>query len=185
MEAKYKIGDKVWCAVSNTVQKSLPCPECFGKRQLTVILGDDSKIPIPCESCSWSEQSGWGYNEPYPHGYIRYYEHQERAEEVIINRVEITGDKTDYGYSGNYRMDADRVFATKEEAEAKSRELCFEHTEAEIAKIKNKEKPTRTWAWNLHYHRDCIKRAERDLEYHKAKLDVSKYHVKEEKKAEV
>ena len=39
---------------------------------------------------------------------------------------------------------------------------------------------THTWAWNVTYHRGCIKRAESDLAYHAAKLAVAKEN-KEEK----
>lgn len=180
MEAKFKIGDKIWYATTKASEKRVPCADCFGKRRLIVILGDDSKLDIPCEGCSWSDQDGWGYHEPYPHGYCRIYEWQCKVEEVIINRVEINVDKVEYGFNGNYRMDEDRAFLTEEEAVKKSQELIEEQNREELAKLYKKEKPTKTWAWNLSYHRKRIKDAERDIAYHTAKLNAGKVIKKEE-----
>ena len=61
-------------------------------------------------------------------------------------------------------------------------ELAKEHNQEELAKIYRKEKNNHTWSWNAHYHRDCIRRAEKDLIYHKAKLEVAKVKTKEEKR---
>jgi len=181
MEAKYKIGDKVWYATTRTVQKTMPCSECFGKKHLIVILGDDSQVPIPCVSCDFRDENSFGYDS-YPHGYVHYYEFEAKAKEVVISKVEMDANHVEYRFDGGYCMDEDRAFDTEQEAIQKAAELAAKHNEEEQAKIYRKEKHNRTWAWNLHYHRDCIKRAERDLAYHTAKAYYAKTQVKEEKK---
>lgn len=181
MEAKYKLGDKVWYAGSGTVKKSFPCPECFGKCHLIVILGDDSRVPIPCQSCNFRDESNWSSYDAYPHGYVNYYEFEARARLVEITRVEITDEKVEYGFDSCYSMDEDMAFDSEEDAVKKATELSIHHTEEEKSKVYRKEKHNRTWAWNLHYHRDCIKRAERDLAYHTAKATWAKSQVKDEK----
>ena len=47
--------------------------------------------------------------------------------------------------------------------------------------MKRKEKDTKTWAWNVHYHRKEIREAQKRIEYHTSKLNVAKLHVKAEK----
>lgn len=184
---KYNIGDKVWYATSGTTEKHLQCTDCFGKRFLMVIMGDDSQVPIHCENCSWSDdRDSWGgYREPYPHGYVRHYEWSAKAEPRTIDGMEISNTKVEYrsstGSGGYWRLEEDRIFFTEEEAIAKAEQLSIEHNAEELHKIATKEKPTRTWAWNLSYHRGCIKRAEKDLSYHTMKANSAKQFVKEEK----
>ena len=174
----FNIGDTVWYATASTVKKSLLCPECFGKKYITVILGDETTIKIPCVSCTKRDQFSY---EDYPTGYINYYEFQAKSEQVVITRVEIDVDKIEYGFNGNYRADNDKIFETESEAVAKAIQLADKHNQEEIEKIKTKEKPERTWSWNVHYHRDSIKKAERELEYHRKKLEYALPKIKEEK----
>jgi len=98
--------------------------------------------------------------------------------EVEIEKVEQTATEVKYGFRGCYHADQDCMCDTKEEAEAKALELAEKHNQEELDRIYRKEKHNRTWAWNAHYHRDCIKRAEKDLLYHTAKLNVAKARAK-------
>jgi len=170
---KFNIGDKVWYARTGGTQKTVICPECFGKKFLTVILGDDSQVTIDCAGCAM------GF-EP-PKGYVTYWEWGVDVKEVVIERLEIEKDKIEYGFLDCYRAESNRIFPTKEEAEKRALELAEEHNKEELARIHRKEKNNHTWAWNAYHHRDCIRRAENDLVYHKAKLDVAKIKAKEDK----
>lgn len=170
---KYKIGDVVWYAQVKCFEGEEPCPDCFGQRALTVIKGDGSQVSIECVGCMA------GY-EPSK-GYVKYYGWKSDVLQVRIERVEITDKGIEYGHSQSYRVDGSELFDTKEEAEKLAEEKWKAHNAAEIAKIHQKEKHNRTWSWNANYHRDCIKRAEKDLVYHTAKLNVAKVKSKEEK----
>ena len=175
---KYKIGDKVWFAQRKSVTKTENCPDCFGKRYLTVIKGDDSQVTIECAGC----QSGY---EP-PKGYISYYSQDIDVNEVVIEGLDVRPlSEPEYRFNCtecSWRSaKEDELFTTKEEAEIKAKELSDEWNKEQLGRIHQKEKHNRTWSWNAHYHRDCIKRAERDLEYHRNKLDYAKLCVKESK----
>jgi len=170
--SKYKIGDSVWWAGITGQEEDVLCPECFGKKFLTVILGDDSKVTIPCVSCIR------GYEEPS--GKVYYYKRVCNVLNVQINRVEETREEIEYGIYQSYCVPESEVFDTKEEAEKRAMEISERMNKEEIEKIHRKEKNNRTWAWNVHYHRDNIKRCEKDLIYHKSKLDYAKIKVKEE-----
>lgn len=170
---KYKIGDKVWYAQRKAVEKTMQCPECFGQKALTVILGDGSQVSIECAGCMD------GY-EP-PKGYVAYSEHITDVSEVIIDRVEETTVETEYGFNGCFRVKETELFVNKEDAEKRALELAQEYNREQIEKINRKEKHNRTWSWNAHYHRQRIRTAEKDLIYHKAKLEVAKVKTKEAK----
>ena len=174
MDMVFKMGDKVWYANAGVVEKSVICPECFGKLYLTVILGDDSKVTIDCAGCSRGMQPSTGR--------ISYYEWKVDVKEVTVERIEIKQDGVTYGFWNHYCADNDKIFSTKEEAEKRALELVEEHNKEELEKIYRKEKNNRTWSWNAYYHRDCIRRAEKDLIYHNAKLNAAKLKAKEDKK---
>lgn len=177
--AKYKIGDFVWQASFETTEKWIPCPTCAGKKFITVILGDDYKVTIDCGTCSL------GYEAPS--GRIKEYEPQAK-----VCKVEITGveerlkdgvPKSQYYYGGTegscYVCDEEALADTKEEAEAIAAKLGAEYCAEENRRIHLKEKDTRSWAWNAHYHRQKIKQLGKELVYHRKKLDAARQHIGE------
>lgn len=167
----YSIGDKVWYAQRKAVARQELCPDCFGQCALTVIKGDGSQVSIACAGCA----SGYDTSK----GYVTWHGHVIDVAEVVIEKVELTPLKVEYGFHGCYHADQSCMFDTKEEAEVRALELAEEHNQDELARIYRKEKNNHTWSWNAHYHRDCIKRAEKDLLYHTAKLNVAKVRAKE------
>ena len=175
MKPKYDIGDKVWWASRISTEERVVCPECFGKLFLTVILGDNSQVTIECAGCAS------GYNPP--RGYITYWKQTVGVKQSTVGGIENYIDKP-IGYKVNYTgcsyncVKEDEVFDTREEAEKRALELAEQHNKEELVRIHRKEKNNRSWSWNAHYHRDCIRRAKKDIEYHSAKLEVAKQHQK-------
>ena len=172
---KYNIGDKMWYAHREAKEKAIDCPDCFGKKYLTVIKGDDSRVTIDCSGCSR------GYMPPA--GFVTYYEHSASVEEITIQGMDIDpSGKTSYKFNATScswrNADESELFATKEEAEKRAIELSEEHNKRELARINLKEKDGRTWSFNACYHRKGIKQAEKDLAYHTDKLNVAKQHSK-------
>ena len=173
---KFKIGDEVFFASFDMREAWITCPDCLGKRALTVIMGDDLQVSIDCAGC------GRGY-EP-PTGLITIYRHEPRVTIKKITGVEVCCDgKTNYKIECNYTIEEDRLFAKREDAEKKAEELALKFAEDEKFRMANlKEDRKRTWSWNATYHRGRIRDAERDLVYHRAKLEVAKFKAKEDKK---
>ena len=169
--SKYKIGDKVWYAQRKSITKTVICPDCFGQRALTVIKGDDSRVSIGCAGCRI------GFKDPT--GYINYWSQEIDVSEVTIETIEETALKTEYGFRNCYRTEETELFTNKEDAEKRALVLAEEHNQKELDNINQKEKHNHTWSWNACYHRNCIKNAERDLIYHKAKLEVAKVKAKD------
>lgn len=174
VEPKFKIGDDVYYAsFESYCQSKITCQDCFGNKYLTVILGDDSKVTVECTGCRY------GYDEPQ--GYHVIYEAKSCSELVTIERMEIQKDSVEYGFKNCYRAKEDRLFKTKEEADLVANILIEKNREEQLQRVKHKEKNTRSWAWNATYHRGRIRQANKDLEYHTAKLDVAKIKAKEKK----
>lgn len=168
----YNIGDQVWCACTGTKEKSKPCPECFGKKYLTVILGDDSQVTIPCAGCA----AGFDPSK----GYVTYFEYSIDVFLGSIEKVEIERGGVSYSMSNHYYFKDDEVFETKEEAEVKAKEKADKFTKQELARIHRKDIRYHTWSWHVHYHRKQIRDCEETLKYAKKNLDAAKIKSKTE-----
>lgn len=175
--ARFKIGDKVWVAKNNAKEEFIPCPDCLGKRYLTVTMGDDSQVTIDCVCCRRGYEGPAGVISTYEYQPIVLYVELTSVESELKEDVEVER----YGHSGCYREDGENVFATEAEAKVRADIFAKERKAEEEARLLRKEKETRSWAWNAHYHRKCIKQAEKDLAYHASKLNAALPHVKAEK----
>jgi hypothetical protein len=168
--SKYELGDRAWYADRCAKEVFEVCPDCLGQKALTVIMGDGSQVSISCVGCAS------GYNPPT--GRVCHIEHSADVHMIFIDRLEVSIDGTEYGYSGNYRVKETELFDTKEEAEKRALELAEEYNKEQATR---KHDCRRSWAWNAHYHRKAIKQAEKDLAYHTSKLSVAKEKSKETK----
>ena len=169
----------VWCGEWKAYEKWEKCPDCGETRTLKVTLFDDTEYIIPCESCKY------GYEEPY--GSVRHYAYHAVARELIVQGMELGcfSDEKDIwqyklGLEGScYRQVPEHELFLDEQtalnfAQARGRELEIK----EAARVLMKDKPAKSWAWHVAYHRRAIKEAERNLIYHTEKLNAAKGHVK-------
>jgi len=173
----YNIGNEVWYASRKSTREKVICPECFGQKYLTVILGDDSQVTIDCAGCSAGIDP--------PKGYITYYKQEIDVSLVVINGIRTYPEYVEYeinktSCSCNIIKDTD-IFSTRKEAEIRAKELAEEWNKEQLDKIHRKEKNNHTWSWHVHYHRKQIRDAEKTIEYAKAKLDAAKKHLTKEK----
>jgi len=167
---KYQIGQSVWVATWDSTENYMICPDCGGTGRVRVIHHDDTLMSIECAGCSA------GY-EP-PTGRVRVYDRRPRAELTYIVGVEITEGKTEWNTKGRWHFDEAEIYETESEAMAAAILKAEKADLEEREKISAKEKPTRTWSWNAHYHRKEIKEAQRRLEYHTKKLAVANLKAK-------
>ena len=174
---KYKIGDSLYLATFNSESDYIICPECGGTKILRVILWDGTEHTIDCQGCSS------GYNPPT--GYVRVYKRIPKVEIIVISGMEINlGEPIEYRVSlsscSTRILKEDELFLSKEGAEIKAVELVKEIEAQDKARIEQKEKPTRSWAWHVHYYRGQIRDAEATINRATDKLNAAKRHVKEE-----
>lgn len=166
-----EIGSTAWLATHDHEDDWLVCPDCAGTKHLRVLLPDDTMLTIPCAGCAA------GYDPP--RGYVKAYKRTPRAKLVTITGFEVTNEKTEYHTSEHWHVRADNLFDVEADALAAAEKIAADADERERKQIAEKEKPSRTWAWHVHYHRNCIKRAEKEIEYHSAKLGIARAKSKE------
>lgn len=167
----FKIGDRVWMASFDRRSYEVQCPDCMGNKRLKVTLGDGTEVMVECAGC----QSGY---DP-PRGVITQWAWTEKAEQVTVTAVtEKLNEPTEYRFAEGWFDSDGRTFATEAEAVARAAQMKMKHELEENARLMSRTKDGRSWAWNATYHRECVKRAEKDLEYHRAKLTICQAKAK-------
>jgi len=160
MSTEYHVGDKVWWAKYEKQSVKKPCPICFGKMRVTVILGNDDAVETDCTFCERGFQK---------YGYVEEYEYVSAVEEVTITGKEVRensdGKNIEYRY-GNYCLSLDNAFLTKEEAEEKLKEKIATAQAEDLRRREycKKENP-RKYSWHVGYYqrqkREALKTIER------------------------
>lgn len=177
MQPKFQIGQKVFKGIYERHDTFVTCPDCSGTKHVKVVLGDGTEILIECGGCDPG-----GYQPST--GAIKQYVYEARAKTHLVTGVKLTADEVEYeldkteNYGSYFTGNEAEVFATKEEAMAHANELKSQFEEAENKRLMAKTKDSRSWAWNATYHRNCIKRLEKELEYHRSKVTICSAHAK-------
>lgn len=166
-----KLDDMVYVATYGMKQKQITCPHCLGTKFCTVIMATGEQFTVGCGSCERGYEGSTGT--------ITDYDYTPEVKRVRITRIEMKHGGNEYYSNDGYFYDQKKVFLEKSEAEVEAERLAIEHAEQQADKIKRKEKDTRSWSWNASYHKKCIERATRDIEYHTAKLNVANSRKKE------
>lgn len=169
---KFKVGDKVW--VANAKHKSIwkQCPVCFGKKVVTIILGDDTYVETPCEYCEKGVESSTGVIETV--------EWIEEAFQTIISEIDIkqTEDIIEYEYFRFISLDCrqnitGQIFLTQEEALVRAKEMTTKYNKKEFERLL-RPKEYKSYTWHVGYHLRNAKQHHKDAEYHERMAKICK-----------
>ncbi len=152
------------------------CPVCFGKRKVTLTLGNDDTVTLPCDYCRC------GYEGPT--GYVTEYRYVTAVEPRTITGVRIeetsAGEKREYS-SGYQGLDIWDIFDTEEEALERCKFKVEEKKREEATRVECLKKQARkSFSWNAGYHIREVKRKEKEIEYHREKAVLCKARSKKE-----
>jgi hypothetical protein len=170
-DMRFEVGQQIWWASWSTSNDHVVCPDCQGDGRLRVTFADDTTVSIACRNCAS------GYDAPT--GYVRVYERTPRVESCTVTGYEVTGSNVRWRTSSSHVVDDEDLFDNEADCHARAQAVCDEANAAERDRVMNKEKDTRTWAWNASYHRREIASAKKRIEYHTAKLAVASLKSKE------
>jgi hypothetical protein len=173
---KFKVGDQVWWAKCRWESIRIPCPTCFGKLKVKLILGNDDEVILPCHGCAPGYES--------PRGYIEEYHYLSEPELICISGmdIEIHGDKETVRYnSSQCSYDEEDLFSEQTEALDKSKDKKRKLDEEQRTKAEYiKKKVHKDFSWNAHYHMGEAKRLRKTAEYHDKMAVVCKSKSKKE-----
>jgi len=178
MKMAYKVGDEVWFARCGNEHIQETCPVCYGKLEVTLILGNEDKIKLPCDYC----RRGIGG----PTGVINEYDYVSKPEQIRISQVDsketIDGIIHEYHSLPYYHHEESLLFDTKEEALAKCIMIKEEFEKDQITRTENiKKSKNKSFSWNAGYHIGEAKRNRKSAEYHEKMAVICKQRVPKEK----
>ena len=167
---EFSVGDQVWWAHCGTEEAAVPCPICFGKCVVTLILGNAEQVQTPCDFC------GKGFEGS--RGVIHENQWKSAVKSVPITAKQVSesnGEReVEYIYD-NWILRPDNTFRTKDGAEKRVLELIDQHNAEEKGRLEmRKEHDKKSYAWHVGYHKRCAKEAKRNLEYHEKKAITMK-----------
>ena len=160
------IGDTIYWVESHTrYDKAIPCPMCFGKRFVTIILGDDSRTESICGMCSHGLEVATGQAKTW-------------EAEAIIKSGKITGISTRDGIKyeiGHQTVEARECFSYESDAHpVRERKLKEAQAQRDEWFRDNFIQCKKNQLWSAGYHRDQVKYHERQIEWHKMRLGMCK-----------
>ena len=178
--AKYKVGDKVWLACFGATKVQESCPACFGKKEVTLILGNKDRVILPCEYC----RAGFGDSR----GFIVEHKYGTEVKATIIAEIVTThtidGEESEYR-CGNVRLGEEGIFDTQEAALARSAEIVKEREGEEVISATSlKDNKYKSFAWNAGYHLRQAERSRRDVERHERYAKLCKARARSKVKGE-
>lgn len=158
----YTFGQTVWLSiVSQWDRIKVPCPVCYGKLRVTVLLGNGEAVEVECDYC------GKGYAGPTGTAF------ENKATGRVVQAT-VTGmanergewrvTTTPDGYADSQR------FETQAEAEA-DMAVRLKAAEARVADqvCQQQCRARRAVTWHAGYHTAAAARDRRSAEYHEAK----------------
>lgn len=167
----FNVGDYVWYSQTHRVAKQVPCPVCFGKKEVIVVLGNGEQVITPCRYCEigFEGPRGWVQGD---------YEWVADADlgKITSFRTEMQEDgelNVTYYFGGN-GCNHERCASTREEAIAKAIKECKEWQAKEDLEKSTyvKKYGYRDYSYNAGYHR---KEAERSYNMYLYHLDHAKH----------
>ena len=171
MNLPYQTGDTAFVAEASAfTQTSIPCPICFGKLSVTLILGNGESQTVECEACG---KGCYG-----PTGTASVYKATSSVRRITITGVMEDGWEDRWivseGHS-TYRLSDGNVFPAEAEAEARRAVLMAEaEKQAERNMESNMRGHKKQMTWSANYHRQEIARRKREIEWHEARLAMKK-----------
>ena len=172
MTPKYQINQEVFHASYKGVEDTIVCPDCNGEKFIRFTLWDGTPLSVDCRGC---ERGYYGSQ-----GFLTYFNMKPVVELLTITGVSIEKDKVTYSADGCYCMEEDTLFLQESDARAYAEELSKKATAEDVKRALAKTKDHKSWAWHVTYHRNAIRRAVKEIDYHTSKLNVAKKKVKEE-----
>jgi len=168
---EWKVGDYCWVPFAEKRPIIKECDICFGKKVVTIILGNGDAYDVQCENCYTAGM----YRTPS--GTITVYQFLHGAEHRLITDIKeetsLDGKTIEYhsrvqGSIGSYyRLEPDKMFETKEEALAKCNETAAQLKKEDDERIYNQKRASnQSYSSKAGYHTRAAKEAQKQVDYH-------------------
>jgi len=164
MDTPFNIGDTYYLPHHNPTQVSKPCPVCYGKLKVEMILGNGDHVDVKCEAC------GKGYEGP--RGCVMDYTYEPFVSQFVIKGIHSMYDgeftlKSTGGETANLKQ-LYLSHATALEVATNMMKDCQDRNMWDgIGRTKHQRENK---CWTISYHEKCIRDWEAKIAWHRAKV---------------
>lgn len=145
----HQVGDQVWLAEIVSEKVYEPCPICFGKKAVVLILGNGDQVELECKFCA----QGW----EGPKGMVEV--GHRHVEEVSLRTITGVNLRKEHGetavtyWFGSVGYSGDQVAATRGEALLKATELAKKRDHDERENLtRRKYAESKSYSWNAGFY---------------------------------
>ena len=171
IELPFPLGTWVWAISPESRREKVTCPDCAGKRVLTLTLGNGDEHVMQCENCRSGYDNATGYINVYV------FEHRpEKFQCEALYSVDHEG-RTRYQYLGRVMDSTDLYVDYDVCAEACRLKNIILHAEQDSRHLAILESKRKSLAFSVSYWRKKVKDLERDLERARQRLNECKPKV--------
>jgi hypothetical protein len=167
-EPKFKFGDIVyWVESSCNYCAKIPCPMCFGKLKVEIILGNGDREFIECGFCSHGYKGASGAADNW--------EPMSKIKSGPIVGIRNQSGGWAYDASIQSNLNENELFTSEAEAEPLQKiKLAEEISRKELWYRDNFIQAKKNQVWSAAYHRRSINDLLRSIEWHKMRLCLLK-----------
>ena len=164
IEVPFEIGRTYYLPNHQPEKIQVPCPVCYGKKRVEIILGNDERVSVECDGC------GLGFDGP--RGFVHDYSYSPQVTPFTIAAVaSMHGDdwyviSTD-GKQANWKCLKESESEALQECVERAREMVDENMRRSATSNKRKLKSK---TWSVRYHEGIIKDIERKIAWHRQKV---------------
>jgi len=167
-DSYFNIGDTYYFPQYRPSQVTAPCPTCYGKLKVTVVLGNGESVLVDCETC------GRGYEGPT--GYVTDHSYAPVVTTFVIKHIHsmYEGEWVVVSWQGERATFTDlrRTYALAWEAATERAQAAEERN---MLQSQSQSKSQReNLCWTIAYHEKCIKTIEKTLAWHRSKVSERK-----------
>jgi hypothetical protein len=160
----FEIGHTYYLPHHNPTQVSVPCPVCYGKKEVVMILGNGEFVTVQCEGC------GLGYEEP--RGYIMEYTYEPCVSQFKVESVySMYGGEWCLKSTGGEKANWTQLHTTEESAREAAttamQKSLGQNIQQSIGRTKRQREQS---TWTVAYHEKCIRDWHAKIEWHRSKV---------------
>jgi len=168
MKTPFEIGKTYYLPEHQPEKIQVPCPVCYGKKRVEIILGNDERVSVECDGC------GLGFDGP--RGFVHDYSYTPRVTPFTIAGVASMHSDEWYvvsttGQQVNWKCLKESEASAMQECVDRAKELVDENMRR--AATSNKQK-LKSKTWSVRYHEGIIKDIERKIAWHRQQVSKRK-----------
>lgn len=168
MNTPFVIGHTYWLPRLTPQQIQVPCPVCYGKKVVTVTLGNGEYVAVECEGC------GLGFERA--RGYVTEYTYEPFVQPFTVRAVTSMHNESWWlsSVEGEHAEWIDLANTEEEALIASQQRLTMTLENQSRSNAARKPRDLKKFPWTVRYHEMCIADLAEKIAWHRAHVSARK-----------